>query len=143
MLLRLIQTKRIDSDEFLKETKSYFKTLKFKQNDRLVQVERRYQLARHFQHELLTFASSKFETLVEYDAHCVYYKDFESIPGPKDRHKSDKTPISRSLPIILTAYKYTSHPRSNLIPSQPLRLNSFVSFFCFCENYFEIIMKKI
>lgn len=95
-VLNLVKTTPLESKQFLNHISSYIRPLKY---------------AKHFQHELLAFAVSKFVTIEEYDSRCVYYKGHKEIP--KKTETVDFLPL-KSLPVILTKYKHTSFPADAL-----------------------------
>lgn len=66
-------------------------------------------VAKHFQHELLSFAQSIYEDLIAYDARCVYYKDKDSVLSYKESNNQILGVMNR-LPINLEKYRLLKAP---------------------------------
>jgi hypothetical protein len=94
LITNLIKQVPLDSQDFYKEMSAHIRPLKY---------------ARHFQHELVSYALSTSHSLADYDAKCVYYKDPEAIPKTNEKLSSNPNIIPfQSLPICLTKYKIQS-----------------------------------
>ena len=61
------------------------------------------EIAKHFRHELSSFAISASHDLIDYDAKCVYYPNLESVNNVNNEDKM-KIPFN-NLPVNLSKYR--------------------------------------
>ena len=99
-LIHLMKKIHMESEKFFEEISYFIKPIRY---------------ARHFIHELVAFAKSTSNDLIDYDAKCVYYSNWQAIPLATSRkNEADLIPL-RSLPVILDKYRLHSRSLSDVI----------------------------